>query len=108
TKENASYISQLDTIERTLLPKCDLLTCAAPLIGKAYRSRYGIEMATILNVFPLSEMPTESLQSREEKEPSIYWFSQTIGPERGLEEFLAGIGSAKSPISLQLRGFVEP
>src|SRR5262249_36659143 len=35
---------------------------------------------------------------------SIYWFSQTIGPGRGLEQVITAMGRARKPIKLAIRG----
>jgi glycosyltransferase involved in cell wall biosynthesis len=38
----------------------------------------------------------------------LYWFSQTIGPGRGLEEAIATLGNMQIPAELSLRGFISP
>jgi glycosyltransferase involved in cell wall biosynthesis len=97
-------------IEGDLLRKCSHLTSASPDIGAAYEADYGVKMTPILNVFPISEaahQPQESPSMRGES-PSLYWFSQTVGPGRGLEEIVAAMGRLKARATLRLRGNISP
>src|SRR5690606_31756702 len=67
---------------------------------------YGIRRPTvILNVFPLSHAPPGPTPAGTATPgPSIYWFSQTIGPDRGLECAVRAIGLARTKPHLYLRG----
>ncbi|MBA4456648.1 hypothetical protein FHK99_10345, partial [Cylindrospermopsis raciborskii CS-506_B] len=106
TQENQAEIAVRDVIERSLLPRCDYLTAASPLIAEAYRQRYGVKMTTILNVFPLSEAPPSVSQQQEiNSPPSLYWFSQTIGSGRGIESIVLAMGKMQTPVNLYLRGY---
>lgn len=99
----------LDLIERRWLPGCAYVTAAAPLIGRAYQSRYpGEKVEIVLNVFPKSHAPEGPTARGTAAGPSVYWFSQTIGPDRGLECAIAAIGVAKSRPHLYLRGTAAP
>jgi len=107
--ENQAEIAVRDYIERHLLPKCDYLTAASPMIASAYKDRYRVSIETILNVFPLSEAP--KLNDRQKQRsftnaPSLYWFSQTIGPGRGLESIILAMGQMQTQVSLYLRGIL--
>ncbi|MEH2191981.1 MAG: glycosyltransferase [Nostoc sp.] len=107
TPENQAEIRVRDRIERTLLPRCQHLTAASPGIATAYAKRYGVSMEPILNVFPLAEAPTTTGRQQGDRvglEPSLYWFSQTIGPGRGLESILHAMGQMQTPVRLHLRG----
>jgi glycosyltransferase involved in cell wall biosynthesis len=90
-------------IESRFLQKCDYLTVASPLIAKAYHEAYGVKPTTLLNVFPLEEAGTPAEAPRL---PSFYWFSQTVGPGRGLEEIIGVLRSLSRPVRLDLRGHV--
>ena len=98
-----------ERIERSYLPRCRHLTAASPGIAAALRRRYQVEPVTILNVFPLSEAPPapvtpESLSKG--GRPTLYWFSQTIGPGRGLEPLLDALSLMRIPVDLHLRGIL--
>jgi hypothetical protein len=103
--------SARQTLQRELLPACKLFTTAAPLIGREYARVYGAMPVTILNVFPLSDAPLAPVVPRpisEERPAVAYWFSQTIGEGRGLEQIVAVLGRMRTPIELQVRGFAAP
>ena len=97
-------------VEFAWLPRCPHFTAASPLIGEAYAKRYGLaQPTTVLNVFPLSMAPSQTLGQavapRQANAPlRAYWFSQTIGLDRGLQPFLQGMAKAKARIELELRG----
>ncbi|MGD9879786.1 MAG: hypothetical protein AB7F22_07375 [Reyranella sp.] len=92
-------------VERSTLPGCDYSTAASPSIGRAYAERYGITPTTILNVFPLAMAPQQP-RPRERSPVRIkaYWFSQTIGLDRGLQAFVRAMALARCHVTLDLRG----
>lgn len=92
-------------LEKTHLPKLHHATAASPLIAQTYEERYGIAMETLLNVFPLTEAVNP--KTPPEKTPTFYWFSQTIGPGRGLEEFIATAINLDRPLKIDLRGHIS-
>ena len=61
-------------------------------------------MTPILNVFPLSQAPSGPPADRNGRALSVYWFSQTIGPGRGLEFFIKAMGKMRSRVTLSVRG----
>jgi glycosyltransferase involved in cell wall biosynthesis len=93
-------------IEAHYLPQCTYVTAASPGIAEAYAQSYGIARPTVvLNVFPRANAPAAATpKGSASPGPSIYWFSQTIGPDRGLECAVRAIGSARSQPHLYLRG----
>lgn len=97
-------------IERLYLPLCHHLTAASPGIADAYAERYGTRRPTvILNVFPRSHAPPAPTPGGTARPgPSLYWFSQTIGPNRGLECAVQAIAIARSQPHLFLRGNMMP
>ena len=92
-------------IQKFYLPKCDYLSSSSPNISKAYLEQYNVKMETILNVFPLSE--AREINSKENSNYSLYWFSQTIGPGRGIESIIQSIPFMKEKVDLYLRGSLE-
>ena len=93
-------------IEARYLPGAAYMTAASPDIADAYVEAYGVERPTVLlNVFPRAEA-LSAPTPRGEAQPgrSVYWFSQTIGPDRGLECALQAIAQARSRPHLYLRG----
>lgn len=88
-------------LELALLRRCHHFTASSPCIAQAYRQTYGLDPTVLLNVFPLSHatdpQPAPAI-------PSFYWFSQTIGSDRGLEPFLHIARSLGRRVRLDLRG----
>jgi glycosyltransferase involved in cell wall biosynthesis len=103
---NQTEIAIRQRIEARFLPQCHHLTAASPGIAKAYRDRYGVNMTPILNVFPLSHAPSTVATYRPNNDGvlSVYWFSQTVGPGRGLEQFIEAMGKTRRRITLSIRG----
>ena len=104
--EYAFEKSLIQAIERRFLPGCAFVTAASPGIADAYSDTYGIAAPTVvLNVFPRSQGPeAPTARGTACPGPSIYWFSQTIGGNRGLECAVKAIGRAKSIPHLYIRG----
>jgi hypothetical protein len=104
--EEEFRMAMVEAVERACLPFCRHMTAAAPLIGQAYAQRYGRSPATVLNVFPLSMAPptADNAPLHEAGILRTYWFSQTIGLDRGLQSFLRGMASAQARVTLDIRG----
>jgi glycosyltransferase involved in cell wall biosynthesis len=90
-------------IEQGTLHRAAALTAASAAIASAYRERYGVAPVAVNNAFPL---PAEAPDLAPSPAPGlrIYWFSQTLGPNRGLEAAVRAIGRAAIPAELHLRG----
>lgn len=90
-------------VERRTLRRALFLTTSSSDISEAYRDKYGVTPAVIHNVFPIPEQPP--FAARRATDPfQMYWFSQTIGRQRGLEDAVAGAGLLSVPVELYLRG----
>lgn len=100
----------LHTIESNLLPSCASLTASSPLISERYASAYGVRAPTVvLNAFPRSQAPAspQAAVRDNSRRPRLYWFSQTIGHGRGLEELVLVLGRTRNRCDLFLRGTPE-
>ena len=104
--ENAYKRAVICTLERRFLPACDYLTAAAPGIARVYAKAYALKTpSVILNVFSRVEAPEKVLaKGTSLQNVSLYWFSQTIGPDRGLETVVKAIALSASRPMLYLRG----
>ena len=93
-------------IEARHLPGCAYVTAAAPGIAEAYAEAYAIQRPqVVLNAFPLGHAPAgPTPRGSARPSPSLYWFSQTIGADRGLECAVRAIGVAELRPHLYLRG----
>jgi hypothetical protein len=88
-------------IER-VLPRAAFLTTSSECIAERYAAEFGVRPAVVHNVFPLPLQPPE-LESLEGP-LRLYWFSQTIGPARGVEDMVAAVAAARIPAEITLRG----
>lgn len=101
-------------VEEQYIPLCDYVTAASDGIAEAYARDLRIARpTTILNVFPLAEREvTLSAEERAREKPgglvSLYWFSQTIGPGRGLEDVVRALPALPEDVCLSLRGEWAP
>lgn len=114
TPENVLERRITADLEERYIPRCDYVTAASEGIGAAYADMLDIEPpTTILNVFPWSEreytVPNAALATEvPDGKRSLYWFSQTIGPDRGLEDALRALPSLPDDVILALRGQWSP
>ncbi len=92
-------------IEGFYIPQVNYLSVSSPGIGDAYRQIFPeIDPLIILNVFPLQkEIPIkETLAASKLK---LFWFSQTIGASRGLEDIFGALAQLNNDqIELHLLG----
>jgi glycosyltransferase involved in cell wall biosynthesis len=94
----------VEYLERKYLPHCAYMTAASKGIGDAYRKKYGVKQpGTILNVFPFEELAAGKVG-----EPvRFYWYSQVIGPNRGIELLLEAAARIDLPFEIHLRGSLQ-
>jgi hypothetical protein len=90
-------------IERNVLPGAAFLTAGSDAIGEEYTTMYGVHPLTINNTFALPEKAPR-LEPSSGDRLRLYWFSQTIGPNRGLEDAVLAAGLSGAPMTLSLRG----
>lgn len=91
-------------IEDRYLNLINYFTAASPLIAEAYKERYPqLDPVTVNNVFELKHQPPLNLNR--DKCLKLFWFSQTIGKNRGLEDIIYAINQLNNPlIQLHLLG----
>lgn len=109
TPEHSSRRALVAAIEARYLPRCDYLTASSPGIADAIAELYGVRRpVVVLNAFP-AEHPSRDRASRDRVDPApaLYWFSQTLGPDRGVEDALHAIAAMTTPAHLYLRGAVS-
>ncbi|WP_443944231.1 hypothetical protein ACJVDH_15070 [Pedobacter sp. AW1-32] len=95
-------------IEDTFIPQLNHFTAASPMIANAYTQLYvNKRVQTLNNVFSknLFCQPKKQLDDQTLK---LFWFSQTIGQGRGIEDVLKAIGQLRNPcITLSLLGAID-
>lgn len=104
-----SEAAAVRAIESHFLPHCAHLTASSPLISRACADTYGVpEPLSLLNVFPLAEAPARPHAGSVDGGARLYWFSQTIGHGRGLEQLIVALGQMQTRCELHLRGIPVP
>ena len=86
-----------------VLPRAAFRTVAGEPIGDAFETHFGGSYVPINNVFPRQEMGPARMTSADEP-LRLYWFSQTVGYGRGLDELVDAIAVAGIRATLTLRG----
>jgi glycosyltransferase involved in cell wall biosynthesis len=98
-------------VERRYLPRCARVTASSRGIADAVSARYRIPQPhVVLNTFPLAERPSPGDRASPSlSHPvSLYWYSQVIGPGRGIEDAVAAVGLLGGRAELHLRGTLDP
>lgn len=110
-KENFKKKNLIQLIETCYIPRCDHVTAVSDGVGKAIVDRYKIKKpTTVHNVFLLNDRQYLDNIYKDRKDlsiPSLYWFSQTIGEGRGIEDIIMAVGLLKHKIQIHLRGFLS-
>ena len=89
-------------IEQTLLRQALFSTTTSHTLADALHQHHGGRLAQVItNSFPLQPDPHLSTAG---EPPALFWFSQTLGPGRGLESFLAAWRQTRRPSRLVLLG----
>jgi glycosyltransferase involved in cell wall biosynthesis len=104
---NSPEVLLKTAIENKYIPKVDYFTTSSPEIAEAYCKIYSfLKPDVLLNVFP-----TENLNEPHTPAPlqtKLIWFSQTIGPNRGLEDIINALNFLNNPaIELHLLGCIS-
>lgn len=88
--------------ERTLLHRAVYTTTTSRALSEGLHRRYGGNQPHVItNSFPLQPPPARSCPG---DPPTFFWFSQTLGRGRGLEQFIAAWTQTRQPSRLVLLG----
>ncbi|MEM6821193.1 MAG: glycosyltransferase [Verrucomicrobiota bacterium] len=106
--EHRSYLPMnlIRQAESTALNQATFVLCPSMAMAKALNKEYGGTAPIVIeNTFPLQAIstPTKSTQPT-----SLLWFSQTIGPGRGLESFIRLWKEIPGDSTLTLLGSASP
>jgi hypothetical protein len=101
---DAPLVDALATrVERAVMRSAAFITTSSDAIASAYHERDRVDAAVIHNTFALPSRPPD-VSRVDPARLRVYWFSQTIGPGRGLENAIVAAGRAGVPAELALRG----
>jgi glycosyltransferase involved in cell wall biosynthesis len=95
----------LDRNERFLVRNAAYTSAPSESMASALEAAYGGRTPIVIqNSFPLQPQPSTLPR---QSPPAFFWFSQTIGGGRGLEEFLKAWRMCRQPSSVWLLGDVS-
>jgi hypothetical protein len=99
-------VENLRKLEARLLTDAVYCSAASEPMADALSSEFGSECPTpVRNVFPLASVhEVERQRSNNEKSLTVAWFSQTLGPGRGLEDIFLAIRNLRVRFHLHLLG----
>ncbi len=106
-ENNTDPVELVRAIERNYLHDCDYVSVPSKNIACRLEEQYGIRTPLVLyNVFPVSLAEGMLAPSGRPANPALrlHWFSQTVGPGRGLEEAIEAVGMLDGAVELHLRG----
>lgn len=106
---NESDVRMKILIEEKYFPALDYLTASSPMIASAYAGLFPqLNPAVVLNVFPGDKRVSEPINISKSS-IKLFWFSQTIGHGRGLEEVVRALDVFDVGIfELHLLGQIDP
>jgi glycosyltransferase involved in cell wall biosynthesis len=101
-------IAQLKALEARLIRECTYCLTTSHCLAESLAKAYHAPTPTVIyNSFPRSERSQIDHQKRDRQNlnlPSLHWFSQTIGPGRGLETLFQALSYLKTSVEIHLRG----
>jgi glycosyltransferase involved in cell wall biosynthesis len=102
-------IAWIKSLESTLIQHCKYCLTTSQAMANAMAKAYNSTPPTVIyNTFPetnVLEITPEAIDRPNRQIPSLHWFSQTIGPGRGLEVLLAALAQVQGDWQLHLRGY---
>lgn len=101
-------IAQLKALEHRLIRECQYCLTTSQAMAEVMATAYQAPNPTVIyNTFSWAEREYIDYQKRDRKNPqlpSIHWFSQTIGPGRGLELLFQALPYLSISAEIHLRG----
>jgi glycosyltransferase involved in cell wall biosynthesis len=101
-------IQRVIYLENKYIPFLQYISTASPLITIQVKSNFPVfknSIITLLNVFPLNQKPTFRNRLSSDNTLQLFWFSQTVGSNRGLEILLDALQQLQNKnIHLTLAG----
>jgi glycosyltransferase involved in cell wall biosynthesis len=97
-------------IEHRYVGKCAYVSAVSAPAAEVFAERFRRERPVVVhNCHPLSDRKTidgQTLQ-RSGTALSLYWFSQTVGLNRGIQDVIRAAGLVKIPMQLHLQGHAD-
>lgn len=98
-------------IEAAYIGRCAFVSAPSGPVADELARRYGLPRPLVVhNAFPLADRrpPAEPPRDRRGPALSLYWYSQTIGADRGIQDAIRAAGLIGAPVQIHLRGSLAP
>lgn len=109
-KKDMRKIKRIGVIESRYLASSSHVTAVSESICAEIAKRYKIALPlAVHNTFPLSERDSLDgmIKDRRGARLSLYWYSQVIGEDRGIQDAIRASGLLKDKVELHLRGYIS-
>lgn len=109
--DNPAHQALVRFVERTFIPRADYVTVASAEFSRWLTEHYGIGESTLVsNVPSLADAPAVIRPGYPDARDhlSLYWFSISIGPLRGIEDAIRALPLIDVPATLHVRGRMLP
>jgi hypothetical protein len=93
----------MEAVESQILSRAIFLTAGSPPIAVAYAVKYGVHQVPVNNTFPLPSHPP-AFHRAAGRPLQLFWFSQHVGPGRGLEDAVRAAVGLDQSVRLWLIG----
>lgn len=110
TAEYRAERRRIFAIERRYVHRCAYLSAVSEPAARRFAERYDREMPAIVhNCHPWADRAKLDGLTLQRRGPalSLYWFSQTVGLNRGLQDVIRAAGLIKSPLQIHLQGSAD-
>jgi glycosyltransferase involved in cell wall biosynthesis len=86
---------------------CDYVSAPSPEVAAELERLYAVPRPIVLhNVFPWADRDAVDglVKDRQGARLSLYWYSQVVGPDRGIEDAIRASGGLGEAVALHVRG----
>ncbi|MEO0559478.1 MAG: glycosyltransferase, partial [Bacteroidota bacterium] len=101
-------IALLETVERQALRHAAYAVTTSHALANGLAEAYGVPpLDVVYNAFPWAERASLGDTPRDRPDQSLrslHWVSQTIGPNRGLDDLFDALRQVRTPVQVHLRG----
>jgi glycosyltransferase involved in cell wall biosynthesis len=97
-------------LERRYVPACRHLTAVSAPVADAFAGRYATSLPVLVhNAHPWADRQRLDGRVVDRQGPalSLFWFSQVVGLDRGLQDAIRAAGLVPAPVQIHLRGSVD-
>jgi glycosyltransferase involved in cell wall biosynthesis len=108
TPRGRARSSRVFQIERRYIGACAYVSAVSSHVADAIAERYpGVVPFVVYNTFPWEDRASIDGETRDRRGPatSLYWQSQVIGFDRGLQDVVRALGRVEGPFQFHVRGW---